>query len=108
VDGSGNENHTVFYTIQIIDRTLPMINNVNTTYLANETEVLVRANVTDDMGVDSVILYFKAVGGGLDDLQFLHHGIADAFYLAQTFAGSRDHTVEIAEFVQQTPLAPLS
>jgi len=63
IDASGNVNATALYSVNIIDRTLPLINNVNTTYLANETKVLVRANVTDDMGIDSVTLYFKAVGG---------------------------------------------
>lgn len=62
-DTSNNTNSTATYTVAIIDRTLPLINNVDTTYLANETKVLVQANVTDDMEVDSVTLYFKAVGG---------------------------------------------
>ena len=62
-DTSNNTYSTAEYSIAIIDRTLPMINNVDTTYLANETKVLVQANVTDDMEVDSVTLYFKAVGG---------------------------------------------
>ena len=62
-DTSNNTNSTAFYTIDIIDLTSPMINNVDTIYLANATEVLVQVNVTDDIEVDTVTLYFKAVGG---------------------------------------------
>jgi WD40 repeat protein len=62
-DSSGNFNSTSMFTIQIIDRTSPLINYINFSYQKNQTEVLVTANVTDDVGVNSVVLYFKAVGG---------------------------------------------
>ena len=63
IDSSGNFNSTPLYTIQIIDQTAPLINSVSPEYLENQTKVLVRANVTDDVGVHSVTLFFKAVGG---------------------------------------------
>jgi hypothetical protein len=63
VDASGNLNSTLTYAIQIIDRTAPLINSVIPEYLENQTLVLVRANVTDDVEVGEVVLYFKAVGG---------------------------------------------
>jgi WD40 repeat protein len=63
LDSSGNFNSTSTYPVQIIDRTAPHINSVNASFLANQTMVLIRANVTDDVGVNSVVLYFKAVGG---------------------------------------------
>lgn len=63
VDQSGNFNSTPILTIQIIDRYAPVINSVIPQHLENQTKVLIRANVTDDVGVNSVVLYFKAVGG---------------------------------------------
>ena len=61
-DTSGNFNSTTFFTIEIIDRTLPLINSVVPTHMENKTRVLVQANVTDDMEVNEVILYFKISG----------------------------------------------
>ena len=52
-----------YYTIEIVDRSAPMINSVLPEHRANETEVLVLANVTDDIEVGTVILYFKSVSG---------------------------------------------
>lgn len=63
LDSSGNFNSTSMYVVQIIDRTAPIINSVKAEPIENQTRVLVRANVTDDVGVNSVVLYFKAVGG---------------------------------------------
>jgi WD40 repeat protein len=62
-DASGNVNVTSDFVVQIKDLVKPTIHWVRPEYLANNTEVLVRANVTDDVGVDVVTLYFKAVGG---------------------------------------------
>ncbi len=62
-DASGNFNSTGTLSIQIIDLTAPLINSVIPEYLDNQTKVLVRANVTDDVVVETVYLYFKAVGG---------------------------------------------
>jgi WD40 repeat protein len=63
VDASGNFNSTDFISIRILDSTAPLINAVIPNLLDNQTRVLVRANVTDDVEVGSVVLYFKAVGG---------------------------------------------
>lgn len=62
-DASGNVNVTSDFVIDIKDLIKPTIHWVRPEYLANNTEVLVRANVTDDVAVDEVMLYFKAVGG---------------------------------------------
>ncbi|KYK30373.1 MAG: hypothetical protein AYK23_01210 [Candidatus Proteinoplasmatales archaeon SG8-5] len=62
-DGSNNSANTSLYTVAIVDQLRPDINSVIPEYLANETEVLVRANITDNVAVDEVTLYFKAVGG---------------------------------------------
>ncbi len=43
----------------------------------------------------------KALGGGLDDLELLHHRFADARNLAQPLGRCRHHAVEIAEPVEQ-------
>jgi hypothetical protein len=63
VDASGNSNSTNFISVRILDKTAPLINSVIPELLDNQTRVLVRANVTDDVEVGSVVLYFKAVGG---------------------------------------------
>ncbi|MBA3046254.1 MAG: Ig-like domain-containing protein [Candidatus Thermoplasmatota archaeon] len=63
LDTSGNFNSTDSNSVQILDRTAPLINSVTPELLSNNTKVLVRANVTDDVGIGSVTLYFKAVGG---------------------------------------------
>ncbi len=62
-DSSENYNATTFYTIEIVDRSSPVISTPEPVYRANETEVLVRANVTDNIEVDTVVLYFKSVSG---------------------------------------------
>jgi WD40 repeat protein len=62
-DGSNNIAVTDIFLVDIIDLTKPEINSVIPEYRANETEVLVRANITDNVAVDEVTLYFKAVGG---------------------------------------------
>jgi len=62
-DASGNFNSTGLLSIQIIDLTAPLINSVTPEYQDNQTRVMVRANVTDDVSVGTVVLYFKAVGG---------------------------------------------
>jgi hypothetical protein len=63
VDSTGNRNSTAFHSVQILDRTVPLINSVTPELLDNQTRVRVRANITDDVGVGSVVLYFKSVGG---------------------------------------------
>ncbi|MFO7618171.1 MAG: Ig-like domain-containing protein [Thermoplasmata archaeon] len=63
IDSSGNFNTTILNHVQILDQIRPDINSVIPELLSNNTKVLVRANVTDDVGVGSVTLYFKAVGG---------------------------------------------
>ncbi|MCK4265734.1 MAG: Ig-like domain-containing protein, partial [Thermoplasmata archaeon] len=63
VDGSDNVNTTVVYSMLITDLTKPEIIFVKTEHIANQTKVLIQANVTDDVELDEVTLYFRAVGG---------------------------------------------
>jgi hypothetical protein len=62
-DSSNNTASTNLFTVAITDLTKPEINSVTPEYLANDTEVLVRADITDNVAVEEVTLYFKAVGG---------------------------------------------
>lgn len=62
-DNAGNMASTSMFTVTITDLMRPEINSVLPEYRENETLVLIRANVTDDVAVAEVILYFKAVGG---------------------------------------------
>ena len=45
----------------------------------------------------------EALGGGLDDLEFLDDGIPDAFDHAEARGGGRNDAVEITEGVQEEP-----
>jgi hypothetical protein len=63
MDSSDNENTTVIYSMLITDLSKPEIIFVKPEHVANRTEVLIQANVTDDVEVDEVILFFRAVGG---------------------------------------------
>ncbi len=63
VDASGNFNSTGFLSVRILDRTAPLIISVIPELLDNQTRVQVKANITDDVEVGSVVLYFKTVGG---------------------------------------------
>ncbi|MEE8577464.1 MAG: Ig-like domain-containing protein, partial [candidate division Zixibacteria bacterium] len=63
-DSAGNLANTSLFTVTITDLTKPEINSVIPEYLENTTkDVIIRANVTDDVAVGEVALYFKAVGG---------------------------------------------
>lgn len=64
-DESGNFNITTQFTALVIDQTVPLINSVIPEYLENQTMVRIRANVTDNVAVQTVTLYYKAVGGDI-------------------------------------------
>jgi len=61
-DTSGNANMTGNYTVQIYDVTAPVITHVPPLTAPLDTPINIVANVTDDVGVSNVTLYYRNAG----------------------------------------------
>jgi hypothetical protein len=59
IDLSGNFNNTTCFTINIVDRTPPVISILHHIHADNNTMLIIRANVKDDLEIESVILNYR-------------------------------------------------